>query len=203
MKGTESQTALVIAQSTALVRKATANLAKRGLEDQVTLETANELFKRSAEGLKRNPQNPQNVEWLRQAADLGLMRAQDILGMFYKLGTFVLKDNSQAEAWYRKAADQGSRNAQRNLGMMNYQGQGVPKDYTQAAKWFYMAASQGCEMSQQWLGFLYSEGKGVPIDGKQAEEWYRKAAASGYSGAELDVRAGIVEHRIDDSQRGA
>jgi hypothetical protein len=54
MKGPESQTALVPAQSTALVRKAAAKLAKRGLGDLWLLESAEDWFERAKAAKSQN-----------------------------------------------------------------------------------------------------------------------------------------------------
>ena len=67
MKGPESQTALVVAQSTALVRKAAAKLAKRGLGELWLLESAEEWFEKAKTARVRisllNSLNASSGQW--------------------------------------------------------------------------------------------------------------------------------------------
>ena len=65
-------------------------------------------------------------------AEQGNASAQYNLGVMYRDGMGVLKDEQQAVAWYRKAAEQGLAWPQFNLGVMYANGQGVPKDEQQA-----------------------------------------------------------------------
>jgi len=73
-------------------------------------------------------------EW-QPLADQGIAEAQNNLGVMYKNGQGVLKDDMQAVKWYRKAADQGNAMAQNNLGVMYAHGEGVLKDMTKAKYW--------------------------------------------------------------------
>ena len=77
----------------------------------------------------------------RSLADQGDARAQSNLGIMYKLGQGVPKDDAQAVKWYRLAADQGDAKAQSNLGAMYALGQGVPKDYVLAYMWRNLASA--------------------------------------------------------------
>ena len=53
-------------------------------------------------------------------AKLGDTRAQHNLGLMYRKGDGVPKDDAQAMKWYRKAAEQGHTRAQFDLGLGVY-----------------------------------------------------------------------------------
>ncbi len=78
----------------------------------------------------------------RPLAEQGHAFAQFRLGMMYRKGQGVLRDDAEAAKWYRLAAEQGNADAQFQLGMMYRKGQGVPQDATEAARWYQLAAEQ-------------------------------------------------------------
>lgn len=120
-------------------------------------------------------------------ADQGNASAQNILGVMYRDGQGVPKNEYQAVAWYRKAAELGDARAQFNLGVMYSQGEGVPKDEQQAAAWFRKAAEQGHARAQYNLGNMYRDGQGVPKDEPQAVAWYLKAAEQGNANSQTNL----------------
>jgi TPR repeat protein len=79
------------------------------------------------------------------AADQGNANAQSNLGVCYKNGTGVTKDEREAVRWYRLAADQGKAAAQFNLGVCYADGTGVSKDERESVRWYRLAADQGDE----------------------------------------------------------
>ena len=111
-------------------------------------------------------------------AEQGHAKAQAILGLMYRKGQGVEKNDKEPAKWFQKAAEQGDADAQFCLGAMYYNGEGVPQDYAEAVKWFRKAAEQK-HAAQAMLGGMYSEGKGVPKDDVKAAEWNRKAAEQG------------------------
>ena len=116
---------------------------------------------------------------LRPLAEQGDATAQFNLGVMYRNGEGVPKDDAQAIKWYRLAAAQGNARAQNNLGFMYQRGHGVPKDDAQAVKWFRLAADQGHARAQTSLGTMYASGHGVPQDYVLAYMWRNLAAAGG------------------------
>ena len=78
----------------------------------------------------------------RPLAEQGHAFAQFRLGMMYRKGQGVLRDDAEAAKWYRLAAEQGNADAQFHLGIMYRKGQGVPQDKSEAAKWYQLAAEQ-------------------------------------------------------------
>src|SRR5829696_2697541 len=81
------------------------------------------------------------VAWCRKAAEQGIGRAQNNLGVMYRSSHGVPQDYATAVSLFQKAAQQGDAEAQNNLGVMYEHGHGVPQDYVQAHMWFNLAAS--------------------------------------------------------------
>lgn len=75
---------------------------------------------------------PKVPKWIAKAAGLDLVVD---MGVKYRNGHGVAKDDVQAAAWYRKAAEQGRAIAQVNLAVMYEIGKGVAKDQTIAIHW--------------------------------------------------------------------
>ncbi len=129
---------------------------------------------------------------LREAADMGISRAQYNLGVTYSEGLVVTQDYAEAVRWFHKAADQGYAAAQHILGTMYYFGKGVPQTYAEAMKWYLMAADQDDAIAQKNLGNMYLKGLGVPQDFVQAHMWYNLAAAQGQKDTG-DLRDSLAE----------
>ena len=130
------------------------------------------------QGVSRTKQGKlgEAFELFRKAAELGSIQAQNHVGVCYRNGKGVLKDDKEAVKWYRKAADQGYAIAQNNLGVCYYNGQGVAKNRTTAANWFQKAAFQGFAPAQYMVGLCFEKGTGKPVNRDEALKWYRLAA---------------------------
>ena len=109
--------------------------------------------------------------------------AMNKLGVCYKRGRGVVKDEAKAVEWYTKAADAGDTNAMCNLGFCFNNGEGVGKDEAKAVEWYTKAAEAGNIYAFLLLGFCYMNGKGVGKDEAKAVEWHTKAAEAGDSTA--------------------
>ena len=88
---------------------------------------------------------------LRAKAEAGNAAAQFDLGIMYRAGAGVPKDEVEAVKWYRKSAEQGNDRAQFNLGFMYATGDGVPKDLVQAHMWWNIAGAKGNEGAKKNL----------------------------------------------------
>jgi len=129
----------------------------------------------------------QAIACYRMVAENGDCDAQLNIGLMYKNGRGVAKDDAQAVEWFRKAAEQGHSEAQFNLGVMYANGLGVAKDDVQAVAWYCKAAQQENSGAQTSLGLMYDSGRGVARNYVQAVAWYRKAAEQGNSEAQFDL----------------
>jgi TPR repeat protein len=63
-----------------------------------------------------------DLKKLREAAEKGDAEAQYSLGLMYREGRGVPKDDVEAEDWFRKAAGQGFAKAQDSLAVMHRDG---------------------------------------------------------------------------------
>jgi TPR repeat protein len=181
----------VSVQSSAVARKGTGALAKRGLDDLQSHESAVAWFKK-AQGLynavpKEFPVTQfrsslgEFFKCLQRAAILDPQHSgiQSWLGAAYKDGLGTEKDLATAAKWFRKAADQGVAGAQYELAEMFMYGEGVPQDSSEAARLHKMAADQGNIDAQLALGVAYADGSGLTKDLTESAHWFRRAAEQG------------------------
>ena len=81
-----------------------------------------------------------NGWFIRQAAELGVAKAQFSLAQGYFCGIGVERNETESVKWYRRAAEQGIAEAQFILGMRYAAGRGVRQDYAEAVKWYRKSA---------------------------------------------------------------
>ena len=93
------------------------------------------------------------MEWLRKAADQGLVDGQATYGLILYRGDFGTKPDAAAAAGYLKpAADAGNLEAMNALGMMYKVGNGVTYDPSASEDFFRRAAMAGHVKAQANLG---------------------------------------------------
>jgi len=124
-----------------------------GLQD-VRADEREEAYKTglkyyNGEGVKQD--YIEALKWLRQAADQGYAKAQNVIGGMYYSGHGITQNYPAALSWFRQAADQGYAESQHNVGAMYHEGQGVTKDRAEAIKWLSKAADQGYQNSKDAL----------------------------------------------------
>jgi hypothetical protein len=118
-------------------------------------------------------------------AKQGDREAQRRIGIMYRHGLGVARNDLEALKWYRKAAEQGHVKAQNSLGIMYRFGMGVAKDPGEGAKWLLAAARQGYAKSQENIGLVYLDGDGVEQNDELAAKWLKQAALQGQVRAQL------------------
>ena len=111
------------------------------------------------------------VEWCRQAASHGHMRASGTLGAMYYFGKGVPQDFAKAVLWIKPPATAGVSEAQFLLGLLHANGQGVPRDESQAFSWFLKSAEQGYAQAQDFVAARYLSGQGTKQDRVEAQKW--------------------------------
>jgi TPR repeat protein len=116
------------------------------------------------------------VEWCRQAATHGHLRASGTLAAMYYVGRGVPQDFAQAVVWIRPPATAGVSEAQYLLGMLYAKGQGVPRDESQAFFWFLKSAEQGYAYAQNFVAAQYMSGQGTKRDQIEAHKWLNVCA---------------------------
>jgi Sel1 repeat-containing protein len=88
------------------------------------------------EGGPRHPEKyVEALKWFQMAAAQGNGEAADRIGVMYKFGEGVPRDEAEAARWYRQAADKGIAHAQWQLSDMYARGVGVPRDLGESKKW--------------------------------------------------------------------
>ena len=115
-------------------------------------------------------------EELLRLAERGDAKAQYNLGVMYRKGHGVPKNDAEAVKWYRKAAEQGYVDAQYNLGFMYHTGEGVPYDYAKAYMWWSLAKALGDKNVVNNLDIIKNEMTPTQIGIAQAlaSEWWEK-----------------------------
>jgi TPR repeat protein len=185
MKAPESQTALAVAQSTALVRKAAARLAKRGLDDLWMLESAEWWFKK-AKCAKSQNRLSEFFEYLQRTVILAPEHTEglDLLGVAYHDGIGTNRDQNIAVEYFRRAAERGYALAQYHLALVYDR---VESSKAEGLEWERKAAEQGYAPAVWRLAHRYVWGNGVPRSRFQAEAWYRKAAEKDHAPSQFEL----------------
>ena len=131
--------------------------------------------------LKPNVENAESdfagaLQWLRRAAEGGLLRAQlDLGGIYYAGGHGLEADARQAYDWFQKAAAQGSKEAEVFMGMLQYEGRLGEKNVQEAMKHWRIAAEAGIAEGQYRLGRLLAQTDETRQEGV---DWLVKASAA-------------------------
>lgn len=123
-----------------------------------------------AEGLGVKQDKVQATEWLKKAAEQGVVLAQRILGDIYS----EEEDYTKAAEWYEKAAEQGDADAQSELGIMYKEGEFISKNINKAIDLLTKASEQGDVRATLTLGTMYHEGEDVEIDIAEALKYFKK-----------------------------
>jgi len=120
--------------------------------------------------------------WL-PLAKKGDANAQFNLGLMYRNGLGVKRNDREALTWFSQAAQQGLLDAQYNTGLMYMEGRGVAVSKIEAFKWWELAAAKGHAASQHNLAVLYAYGIATGIDTAKAIELWKRSAAQGHKGS--------------------
>ena len=113
-------------------------------------------------------------------AEEGDPSSQYNLGVMYRMGKGVARDDKEAAKWYKLAADQGDAGSQFLLGYMYLNGIGVPQNSLRAHMWVNIAASQGIEGAASERDNLAKEM--TPEDIVLAQQMARECVTNDYKG---------------------
>jgi len=122
------------------------------------------------------------ASWYKKAADSGSAKAINSLGLLYRNGIGVPKNESASCDLFKKASDLGYVPAMINLGECL-----VMNDDHEAARLFKRGAEEGYSGANLNLGVMYYTGRGVNQDFGKALELFKTAAAQGECYAYLNV----------------
>jgi hypothetical protein len=95
--------------------------------------------------------------WLLKAAEGGMGKAQNMVGVMHQSGKGVPLDRKEAEAWFRKSAAQGDINGQSNLGHLLYTQPGDRSAKLEAIKWLLVARQRGDVLATQTLRLVQAD----------------------------------------------
>ena len=114
-----------------------------------------------------------------KAALQGHPLAQCRLGLMYREGQGIEKDEKAAFGWFMKAADdkQACPRGKFYVARSYHLGNGVPCDIEEAVKWYLVAAHQNDAYAQLNLGYCFECGLCVDKDPQMAVYWYECAAS--------------------------
>ena len=126
----------------------------------------------------------QAAKLYRPLAEKGSAEAQYVLGMMYRAGRGVERDNKEARKWYQLAAEQGHPIAQFYLGWMYAHGKSVPQDYVKSYMWINIAiANTSGEARKEFIVDRDSLAKSMTVDQiAKAQELSRKCKAEKFKG---------------------
>lgn len=170
------------AQAIACLAAALALAACQKEEDLPEPQTPQEMYERVRVLLQPNVQYgesdfAQAMQWLRKAAEAGLLQAQtDLGGIYLEGGKGGIKPNGkEAFYWFSKAAEQGSKEALYYLGLLLYRGMDMPKDEAKALDYWQQAAEAGIAEAQYRYGLALAMHESTI---QQGISWLGKAVES-------------------------
>jgi len=138
-------------------------------------------------GLGDKPDYARALKNFHKAAELGLAKAQGMIGQCHLNGRGVPRDPRQAAVWLTKATTAGDMIAQFNLATLYTAGEGVPKNPAHARQLYLKAAAQGHTAAMANIGVLHETGMGVKQDFAEAYRWYKMAAKPGLPTAQCNL----------------
>ncbi|HUW25711.1 MAG TPA: tetratricopeptide repeat protein [Gallionella sp.] len=126
----------------------------------------------------------QAVKLYRPLAENGNADAQYVLGMMYRAGRGVERDNNEAKKWYQLASEQGHPLAQFYLGWMHASGKGVPKDNVKGYMWISIAiANASGEARKEFIVDRDALAKSMTAEQvDQAQKLAKKCTAKKFKG---------------------
>lgn len=116
---------------------------------------------------------------LLNAANGGIVQAQNEIALFYLSGAMGVADPSAAAGWFQRAAQNGSLVAMNNLGTLYERGYGVAQNFSQAGQIYEAAARLGSAPAAAAVARLMASGNGTTRNIPQAWAWANIAIQNG------------------------
>ncbi|TAL80422.1 MAG: sel1 repeat family protein [Beijerinckiaceae bacterium] len=127
------------------------------------------------------------ADYFGKAAEFGLPDADYALGLLYRKGRGVVRDDKIAALWMSRAARENNIPGEVEYAIMLFNGIGVAKDETAAARLFLKAAAANNPVAQDRIARLLVVGRGIKSDLVQAMKWHILARAAGEKDPWLDT----------------
>ena len=128
----------------------------------------------------------------------GNATAQYNLGLMYKDGIGVDKDNEEALGWFTLGSDNGHMLSKYALGLLYYHGKGTSLNFNKAMNLFLDASFMGHPASQINIGNMYYFGQGVGKNFPKAHMWWSIAKEKGVEAAFSNLIT--IESKMSESQ---
>jgi hypothetical protein len=207
MSENNTQIALTSSKSSALARRTTESLAKRGINDLEAKESAQAWFQRAKNLYSSAPKDGPVDEFRASLKDFFscIQRAASLdpqhpgiqywLGTAFRDGLGTDVDSVAAAEWIQRAAEQGLAEAQFEFGGMLMYGEGASENAAEAVEMFRRAAEQNYVDAQVALGVAYGDGTGVTKDSAESVRWFRNAAEQNSANAQYFLAEALAEGR--------
>ncbi|MBA6303472.1 PEGA domain-containing protein, partial [Colwellia sp. MB02u-14] len=127
------------------------------------------------------------INWLRQSANQGYMKAQHQLANEYFGGENIVLDDEQALKYHLMAAHQNNLGSQFQLGRIFFHGWGQDKDLEKAIKWLLMAANGGYVEAFGYLGHIYGGKNHSEFNQEKAIYWSKLGSEFGDEAAYVEL----------------
>lgn len=133
----------------------------------------------------------QGFDWVRKAAEQGIVPAQHAVGMFYarRMKYVVVEaDYREAERWFRLAAERGYEESCHQLAELSWEGVLGRPNLSETVTRLQQCVDLGCHRAEYQLAMLYATGVGEPRhDGERPAALLEKARAGGVPLAVLEL----------------
>ena len=147
----------------------------------------------------KNKEYNKALFYLSYEANLGDDRAQYNLGVMYRKGLGVPKNDNEAFGWFFLSANQGNILAKYALGNAYLKGEGINKNYLLAFKSYKYAGLKGHPMARLNIGNMYFSGLGINRNYPKAYLWWRFAEDQNTNGARENIE--MVEKKMNNSEK--
>jgi len=127
---------------------------RKAEEEMLTTEVPHDLGEKYYQEHALPKGYKETLRLLHTAADKSNTDALFRLGIIYKYGIGVSRDDQAAFGFFQNAAELGDTEAHFNLGMMYEVGRSVTRNYEKALQCYKKAAMQGSAESQYNLGWM-------------------------------------------------
>ena len=141
-----------------------------------------------------------SFEYYKLATDNGHQSAPYYLGLFYRNGTGVNRDNQKATEFFKKAYENGYVPAQVEYAYALERGIGVTRNIDLAFDLYLDAAEKGNADAQNNIGYFYLQGVGTLKNYDKAIEWYEKSAEQNHQLA-IDKLSELKKKNIQREDR--
>ena len=133
------------------------------------------------QGPALSQQRSTDVRQFEFACSTGNATACYELGVMYRNGAGVARNDARAASLFQTACQSGKAAGCYDLGVLYLAGEGVARDDVRAAKLFQTACDGGDGGGCNNIGALYARGQGVARDELRAVKLYERACAAGYA----------------------